>query len=71
MNTLQSFLRELTFIKIPDIKRHAKGLLIALEKSNRKEMLEYKMIPRFDRQGEVEGHNCEQNAYCEICGLKI
>ncbi len=44
ITTLQSFLRELTFIQIPDIKRHAKGLLIALEKSNRKEFLEYEMI---------------------------
>ncbi len=39
--TLQSFLRELTFIQISDIKRHAKGLLTALEKSNRKEFLDY------------------------------
>ncbi len=43
--TFQNFLRELTFIQIPDIKRHAKGLLTALEKSNRKEMLEYEIKP--------------------------
>ncbi len=43
--TLQNFLRELTFIQIPDIKRHAKGLLIALEKSNRKDFLEYEIKP--------------------------
>ena len=41
--TLRHLLQELTFIKIPDIKRHAKGLLIALDKSNRKEMLEYEI----------------------------
>lgn len=45
ITTLQNFLRELTFIQIPDIKRHAKGLLTALEKSNRKEMLEYTIKP--------------------------
>jgi len=41
--TLKNFLAELSFIQIADIKRHAKGLLIALEKSNRKEMLEYEV----------------------------
>ncbi len=43
--TLRHFLQELTFVQIPDIKRHAKGLLIALDKSNRKEMLEYEIKP--------------------------
>ena len=69
--TLKNFLAELSFIQIKDIKRHAKGLLMALEKSNRKEMLDYGLIPKFDRRGEVVGHNCMQNAFCEICGLKI
>ena len=43
MIILQNFLRELTFVQIADIKRHANGLLKALEKSNRKEMLEYQV----------------------------
>ena len=41
--TFKNFLAELSFVKIPAIKRHAKGLLIALEGSNRKEMLEYEV----------------------------
>ena len=43
MTTLKQFLAELTFIQIKEISRHAKGLLLALEKSNRKEMLDYEI----------------------------
>ena len=45
MTTLKQFLASLTFIQIKEISRHAKGLLLALEKSNRKEMLDYEVIP--------------------------
>lgn len=44
MTTLKQFLAELTFIQIKEIKRHSKGLLLALEKSNRKEMLDYVVL---------------------------
>ena len=43
METLKHFLAGLTFIEIKEISRHAKGLLLALEKSNRKEMLKYEI----------------------------
>lgn len=69
--TLKNLLAELSLVEEKEIKRHAKGLLIAIEKSNRKELLDYGLIPKFDRRGEVVGHNCMQNAFCEICGLKI
>jgi len=57
MTTLKQFLAELTFIQIKEISRHAKGLLLALEKSNRKEMLDY----------EIEWNNQK----CSICGEKL
>jgi len=44
MTTLKQFLAELTYIQIKEISRHAKGLLLALEKSNRKEFLDYPII---------------------------
>jgi len=44
--TLKHLLQELAFIEIPEIKRHSKGLLKALEKSNRKEMLDYLIIDK-------------------------
>jgi len=53
--TLRNFLAELSFIQIAGIKRHAKGLLIALEKSNRKEMLDYEV--KFK----------ERKIYCNEC----
>ena len=40
--TLKHLLAELGYIEIPNIKRHARGLLKALEGSNRKEFLEYR-----------------------------
>ena len=43
--TIKNFLAELSFVQLKDIKRHAKGLLIAIEKSNRKEILDYEVIP--------------------------
>ena len=49
MTTLKQFLAELSYIQIKEISRHAKGLLIAIEKSNRKKMLEYTIKPqKFD-----------------------
>jgi hypothetical protein len=45
MTTLKQFLAELTYIQIKEISRHAKGLLIAIEKSNREEMLKYQVEP--------------------------
>jgi len=73
--TLKNFLAELSFIQIPAIKRHAKGLLIALEKSNRKEMLDYEI--KWD-SGYDKCDNCGKNIvgtahyigdqlYCEDC----
>ena len=41
--TIKNFLAELSFVQLKDIKRHAKGLLIAIEKSNRKELLDYEI----------------------------
>lgn len=38
--TLKNFLADLSFIQIKEISRHAKGLLIALEKSDRNEFLD-------------------------------
>ena len=58
--TLKNFLAELSYNQILAIKRHAKGLLIALEKSNRKEMLEYEIV--WDKW---------INKNCENCGAKI
>lgn len=55
--TLKNFLAELSFVQIKEISRHAKGLLIALERSNRKEILEYEID--FD------------NKRCSICGEKL
>ena len=46
MTIFKQFLASLTFVEIKEIKRHAKGLLLALEKSNRKEMLEWKIKPK-------------------------
>lgn len=60
ITTLQNFLRELTFIQIPDIKRHAKGLLTALEKSNRKEMLDYLVKPPLDDNEIIHGEEVYQ-----------
>ena len=41
--TLRQFLQSLSCIKINGIKRNAKGLLIELEKSNRKDFLNYEV----------------------------
>ena len=45
MTTLKQFLAELTFVQIKEISRHSKGLLLALEKSNRKDFLDYEVKP--------------------------
>lgn len=37
-------MQDLSFQELKDIKRHAKGLLLAIEKSNRKEFLDYQVI---------------------------
>ncbi len=60
ITTLQNFLRELTFVQVSDIKRHAKGLLIALEKSNRKEFLKYEVLPPKDDNEIVYGREVYQ-----------
>jgi len=57
--TLKNFLAEMSFIQIEGIKRHAKGLLIALEKSNRKEFLNY----------EVDFN--KNIRYCRRCGSEL
>ena len=56
MTTLKQFLAELTFIQIKEISRHAKGLLIALEKTNRKDFLDDVVISHaeIDRTPPVE-----------------
>lgn len=30
-----------------------------------------RFIPEFDRSGDHGAHNCKDNAYCEVCGLKL
>ena len=60
--TLKNFLAELSFIQIPAVKRHAKGLMIALEKSKRKEMLEYEV----NWKDKIK----EEEVECQECGQK-
>ena len=77
MTTLKQFLAELTYIQIKDISRHAKGLLLALEKSNRKEMLDYEMefntkkcsICGEKLYGSIQVHH--HNEECKKCGYMI
>ena len=54
--SLQNLLAELSFVKIKNISRHAKGLLLALKKSNRKEILDYEIL---------------DNEKCSICGENL
>lgn len=30
---------------------------------------EGRFIPKFDRQGKSEAHNCMEHIFCEVCGL--
>ena len=70
MITLKQFLAELTFIKIKGISRHSKGLLLALEKSNRKEMLSYELEleppKKCDNCGR-ENQGLEKYWLCPVC----
>ena len=65
MITLKQFLAELSYTQLKEISRHAKGLLLALEKSNRKEMLEYEV-----REKDIDWRiprNHPKNCTCMDC----
>lgn len=77
--TIRQLLQELSFIKINNIKRNAKGLLLALEDSNRKEFLDYEVeekrlcdntdCPHKNKQQvyQVELHSDFNNESCYWC----